>query len=394
MTTYPLPTLAAQITATGIVVPSYVDILASLQATYRGIYGSDVYLSADSQDGQMLAIFAMAINDANQMAAGVYNAFSPATAQGAGLSSVVKINGLARLSPSNSTADLTIVGVAGTEINNGLVGDGLGNQWLLPALVTVPPSGLIVVTATATAQGAILAPANTINKIMTPTLGWQTVTNVAAATPGEPVESDAALRSRQSVSTALAAQTPLDSIVAAVANLPGVTRYQPYENSTGVTDANGIPGHSISLVIEGGDAVQIATAIALKKNPGTGTYGSTTEIIIDPLGIPNQINFYRPTDVRIIVDITIKALTGYVSTTGVALVQAIVDEINALPIGEKVYLSKIYTPANLTAPLGNSYNVTAITLAAYPAAPGAADVAIAFNEAATCLAADITLTVI
>ncbi len=94
----------------GITVPAYADILTYLKDAYRTIYGADVYLEPDSQDGQLLAIFAAAINDANAMAAAVYNAFSPATAQGVGLSSVVKINGIARAVASFSTVDVLIVG--------------------------------------------------------------------------------------------------------------------------------------------------------------------------------------------------------------------------------------------------------------------------------------------
>jgi hypothetical protein len=66
MATYPLPTLSAQVTSAGISAPAYSDILLSLQASFRAIYGSDAYLEADSQDGQFLAIMAQAINDCNQ----------------------------------------------------------------------------------------------------------------------------------------------------------------------------------------------------------------------------------------------------------------------------------------------------------------------------------------
>ncbi|MGC8170052.1 baseplate J/gp47 family protein, partial [Salmonella enterica] len=75
------------------------------------------------------------------------------------------------------------------------------NIWNLPASVTIPPSGLITVTATCAAIGAVSAPAGTITTINTPTRGWQSVTNPADAVPGAEVESDAALRSRQKIST-------------------------------------------------------------------------------------------------------------------------------------------------------------------------------------------------
>lgn len=387
-------TLACTIDAFGISAPSYADILASLQDSYRSIFGSDVYLAPDSQDGQLLALFASALNDANAQTIAVYNAFSPSTAQGAGLSSVVKINGLARLVPSNSTVDLTLVGVEGTTIIGGIVADSLGNRWALPSPTVIPDTGTIIVTAACQTPGAITASSGTVTEIATPTRGWQTATNVGAATPGAPVESDATLRQRQTISTALPAQTPLQSIVSAVANLSGVRRYRPYENDTGTTDANGIPGHTICLVVEGGDSVEIATTIANKKNPGTGTFGSTSEIVIDQSGVPDVIRFQRPSAVRIDCAITIHALTGYLSTTGEALKAAAAAYVSGLQIGHPVYLSKVETAAGLgNSSAADTFNLTVIQTARHGGSLGTADLAMAFDEAASLVVGDIALTV-
>ncbi|MCR2237237.1 hypothetical protein NSX43_25050, partial [Salmonella enterica] len=90
---------------------------------YRGIYGADTYLEADSQDGQLLAVFALAIHEANSAAISVYNAFSPATAANAALSSNVKINGLVRGAATRSSVDLRIVGQGGVTIVDGVAMD-------------------------------------------------------------------------------------------------------------------------------------------------------------------------------------------------------------------------------------------------------------------------------
>jgi len=392
---YPLATLASQVTSTGISAPAYSDILASLQASFQQIFGSDAYLQPDSQDGQLLAIFADAINDCNQAAIAVYNQFSPATSQGAGLSSIVKINGLARLVPSNSTVDLTIVGQAGTIINNGVVQDDNGNKWDLPSTITIPGGGSIVVTATAEQIGSISAGIGTVTKIITPTLGWQTANNASAATPGNPVETDAALRRRQSVSTELPAQSIIGGIFGALANLTGVQQLKIFENDTGTTDGNGVPGHSISVVIEGGDAVQIATTIAQKKTPGTGTYGTTTEIIEDAIGVPVTINFYRPTQETVDVNITVKALNGYQSTTGAAIVQAVVNYINGLGIYANnglISLSAL-SAAAYNVPNNTTFNITAIAISFDPASPTATDLTVAFNQLPVTATGNINLTV-
>ena len=390
-----LTTLAPTIDANGITAPTYADVLAFLQDQYRSIYGADTYLEPDSQDGQLLGVFAKAISDVNSVAIAIYRSFSPATAQGDALSSNVKINGIARKIASYSSADLVLIGQAGRTITNGAAKDTNGVQWLLPATVTIPPSGTITVTATCASIGDVSARAGTINQIATPALGWQSVTNPADAAEGAPVEKDPVLRQRQTVSTALPSLTVLDGIIGAVANVPGVTRYVAYENDTSSTDANGIPSHSISLVVEGGDATAIANAIAAKKTPGAGTFGTTSIVVADIYGRPITISFFRPTGAPIGATVTIKALGGYTTQAGQQIQQAVSDYINGVQIGGglsgSVEWGDALTAANSVGG-GVTFKLSGLTLTG-PRGAGTPDVALLFNEAASCTPANVTLVV-
>ncbi|UIY58262.1 baseplate J/gp47 family protein [Burkholderia cepacia] len=390
-----LTTLAPTIDANGITAPTYAEAFAFLQDQFRSIYGADTYLEPDSQDGQLLGVFAKAISDVNSVAIAIYRSFSPATAQGDALSSNVKINGIAKKSASYSSADLVLIGQAGKTITNGAAKDTNGVQWMLPATVTIPPSGTITVTATCATIGDVSARAGTINQIATPVLGWQSVTNPADAAEGAPVESDAALRQRQTVSTALPSLTVLDGIVGAVANVPGVTRYVAYENDTSSTDANGIPSHSISLVVEGGDATAIANAIAAKKTPGAGTFGTTSIVVADIYGRPITISFFRPTGAPIEATVTIKALGGYTTQAGQQIQQAVSDYINGVQIGGglsgSVEWGDALTAANSVGG-GVTFKLSGLTLTG-PRGAGTPDVALLFNEAASCTPANVTLVV-
>lgn len=391
MTTFPLATLACTIDATGISAPSYPDILTSLQIRYRNIYGQDVNLDADTQDGQFLAVLASAINDTNAATIAAFNAQSPSTAQGAGLSSVVKINGLQREPSSNSTVDVLIVGVAGTIVTNGIVGDnvGLNTRWNLFPEFVIGDSGEVVITATCQTPGNVAAEPGTITTILTPTLGWQSATNPQSAFPGNPVEDDATLRQRQSVSQTQASQSPFAAALAAITNLPGVVKAAGYENPTGGVDANGVPGHSVSFVVGGGDVTQIGTTIERKKTIGTGTYGTTTVTVNDPAGVPIDIHFFvlELTDVAVVVNIN--ALDGYSNSTGVLIQQALADYISGLPIGAPVYLTKAIAIASLMqSPLNVTFDLTGLTLNGV-----AADFIIAFNKAAVTLSSDVTVVV-
>lgn len=392
----PLSTLAPTVSSTGISSPAFTDILASLQASFQTIYGADVYLGNDTQDGQLLAIFAKAIFDSNQVAVAVYNQFNPSFAVGVGLSNLVRINGIARLIASNSQVDLLIGGTVGTIITNGIAADANGNLWALPASVTIPVGGQITATATCTEVGSIAANVGTVTLINTPVLGWSTATNTSAASLGASVEDDATLRLRQAQSVSLPALTVLAATVAAVEAITGVTEVAAYENDTGDVDSNGLPAHSISLVVNGGDATAIATAIMIKKTPGCFTYGSTVLPIVDSVGVTHNIAFYVPTNYPIKIALTIKALAGYTSATGTAIKQSLVDYINnTLRIGQPVFISRLYLPAQFdgAGPYAQ-YELQTLLIAASPGTPGSADVPIPFNAQATCQLSDVALTVV
>lgn len=385
--------IKAYIDETGIHIPSYPEVLDDIKAAFRGIYGQDVYLEPDSQDGELCAVFATRIYDCYTLAASVYNSYSPATAQGVGLSSVVKTNGIRRHVASRSQVDLRLIGRAGTIIKNGVATDDAGQRWRLPASVTIPVSGEITVNATAEEIGDIRAGAGEIKNIATPARGWQAVTNPASARPGEPVEKDAGLRQRQTISTALPSLSIFDGTAGAVASLTGVSRSRGYENDTNEYDEHGIPPHSISFVVEGGDTQAIGNIIALKKGPGCGTFGTTPVETRDKYGAPCTIRFFRPTIVNVAASIRIKPLSGYLATTGISLKENVAAYLNALRIGDDILLSKLYTPINAAEPAlaQRTFDVQHLRIGIKGGALAEANLPILFNCAVSCALDDIEL---
>jgi len=392
---------APYVDATGIHAPVFDDYLSYLVNSLQLIYGADIYLENDSKDGQELGIFALVLSTQAAACVAAYNSFSPSGAQGTGLSTNVKINGMVRKAPTYSNVDVRIVGVTGTQIFDGIVSDG-SNKWNLPALVTLPDNGEITVTATADELGNVMAEPNSITTIETPTAGWQTVSNPTLAAVGQPVESDAFLRRRQQVSTALPSVVILDGIIGGIASLPGVNRIRAYENDTSVTDSNGIPPHHIAMVIEGGDDTSIATTIATKKTPGAGTYGTTAITVMDAYGVPHTIRFFRPTYVMITAIVTIHNLVGYTTQVGQAIINAVIAAINGTRIGDDVLYTRLYVPAQLVGqyakPLNlndpGTFELISVKIARGAVTPVTADIDIAYTEAAMCDTSHITLTVV
>lgn len=368
----------------GLHVPSYIDIRDDLIGKFKQIYGQDIYLENDSQDYQMISAFALKTYDTMQMLQIIYNNRSPKTAVGTALDSIVKLNGIKRKSASYSTCVLTITGDIGTIINNGIATDDAGEKWDLPATVTLSATTQKV-TAKCEKIGAIEAMPGAIKKITTPTKGWISVTNEVAAVTGEPVESTRQLRLRQSASVAIPSQNMLDGTIAGIVSVNGVNRNKVYDNDSNVTDENGIPGHSIAAVIEGGLEADIAKQIYLRKGPGGGTYGDTSVDYVNLDGLTTKIRFFRPVYVPINVNLSIKKNNGYTTATKSAIETQIKSYINNLDIGNDVTVTGVLAAVLSligSNPAQPSFSLVALVIGKQGGVQGSTDIAIAFKEVA------------
>lgn len=340
MATYPLSTLSPTISSSGISSPSYNEIYQSLIASFQQIYGADVYLAPDSQDGQLITLFAKAIDDSNQATIATWNSYRITAAQGVGLSSLVKVSGITRRGATSSTAVGTVVGTPGITITQGVVRDTQGRLWKLPDTVIIPPGGSIVETVSAIDQGPQAAAAGSINVIHNPQVGWTSFVSTTDASPGRGVETDAELRTRQARSVELPAQSIIGSIYAAAMSVLGVTRGLIMENATGLTDSNGLPPHSFSLVLEGGSAQEIAQAIWSRKPPGAQSYGTTTIMVSDPVGLQAPINFFVVEYVRVFPYLVLTTSGAYSVTYGQSAISNLTSMIRGLGFGDDVAYTK------------------------------------------------------
>lgn len=385
--------IACTVTNTGITAPTYDVILAWYQTQYRAIYGADIVLDNSTQDGQWIAIQAQAMNVCNQAMITVFNSFSPAKAQGAALSSNVKINGITRDSATNSTCDVVISGDVGTVITNGTVQDTVNrNTWNLPASVSIPEVGSITVTATCSVSGPVTGAIDTLTIIGTPTDGWTGVTNKTAAAIGHPMQTDASLRLQQAGSTMLPSVAIMDGIEGGILALQGVSDVKGYENDTDAKDANGIPANGIAMVVEGGDAKEIATVIANKKSMGVPTYGTTTETVTDSSGTQRTINFFRPKETNIYVKLTLKALANYTTTIGQSAAQGIADYLSTQDIGSMLYVTRLYKAATLAdADGGLTYDILNIEIGRSAGSVAASNLQLAFNDRPVSSVSNVTV---
>ena len=380
---------APYIDETGLHIPTYTDIRDDMIDGAKTIFGDDIYLENDSADYQLISIFAAKTYDTLQACAIAYNSRSPVTAIGSGLDAVVKINGIARKVGTNSTCDVVITGSPYTQIIAGSVADISGVVWNLPNTVVIPPSGNITVTATCSQAGPVAAAIGDINKINTPTYGWTSVTNTVQANVGTLTETDADLRKRQALSVSLPSQSMLSGTRAAIATLDNVTRLAVYENDTdsatvSVDNPYGLPAHSVTCVVEGGEADDIAEQILYHKGVGCYTNGTTSVTVEDSSGYQNTIRFYRPTYDDLEINVTLIPYAGYVSTMETMVQEAIYNYISGLEIAADVSISVLSSVAIGCNPDVNkpNFGVGSITVGDVGGTPAATDYSVDYNEVA------------
>lgn len=372
------------------------QLLAELNTETKAVFGENFNVSPESPDGQINGVISESNANLWEIANEAYDAYNPSASTGVSLSNLVQLNGITRNPATNSRVQLTITGTAFTVIPLGslISTSDIGDQFATEIELTLDVAGDGTVFASALVTGVIPALAATLTVIDTPITGWLTVNNVLDATIGQNEETDPELRSRRSQSVARDATAIIDAIFAEVAAVEGVTQVTVLENDTDSTDGNGLPPHSVHVIVVGGDDLDIATAIFLKKTLGAKAFGSTSEQVLDLQGIPHTVSFSRPTEIDIFVIVNLTTFAGYPVTGDDDIKQAIVDYANGdlivgreFSLGDNVIHSELYTPIN-TIP-GHTVDSLFIDTSASPSAT--ADIVIAIDEISNFTTANIVV---
>lgn len=299
------------------------------------------------------------------------------------------------------------------EIYNGLLS---AIATLHPTLTAVVDDGLLVITKTNYFQpstftssanvviakakkvslifskenGAISAPADSLNVIRTPVIGWDTISNVLAASEGRLTETDEELRLRFANTKFDKSTNILDALYSALNNIEGVENAAVYENDTNFTDANGLPPHSVSAIVLGGDDDTVAETIWENKPYGIQTYGNTTVNIVDSQGFTRPINFKRPTPIFIYVDLHITADPSF-PADGIDKIKGDIIQYakDNFTVGEDVVYSRLYTPINQV----DGHQIDSLKIGTSPSPVGTSNISIAYDQISQFVSANISITV-
>lgn len=337
----------AGLTPTGFDQKSLEEILTEIETEQLATIGPALNQEATSIVGQINGIFAAKLAELWEVALAVYQSAYPDGASGVPLDNVAAITGAVRLPATKSAVVLRCSGTPGTILPVGRVASAVpaGDRFASVSAAVIGGGGFVDVPFQAEQFGPIIANAGTVTAIETPVAGWASVTNILDAIVGRNVETDADFRQRRLLLLTRSGDATVDAIRADVLAVAGVTACFVYENTSLVTDVDGVPAKAFETVVIGGTNQDVGEAIFASKPAGIHTYGNTFVTVTDSQGFDHTINFTRPVQRNLELQITVDRDAATFPLDGSDQIKnALVAFVNALPIGADVIRNELFGP--------------------------------------------------
>ena len=338
-----------EINQNGFKADSFIEILTRLSTELKDIYGQDINLDQDTQDGQLLGINTTIISDLQDLALYIYNSMDTDFAEGVNLDKLLKLLARTRLPATKSTVDIKLT------VNRDViipltytVSDSNGQEWQIAREQTFS-SGMHLVTFESVDFGAVTAEANTITQQVTIIHEIDNLTNPSSAIPGRDEESDQQLRERRNKILEVNSLSTVGSILGKILTLDNVIDCVVYENDTSVYDAEkDLNAHSLWIIVKGGEVEQITESIVKDKTGGTGLKGNIEDTYIENFirknGTTREIyhtaKFDRPTEKEIYLKFNVKRRVSTQSIDTENIKNTLANKV--FNIAENVTVTELY----------------------------------------------------
>jgi uncharacterized phage protein gp47/JayE len=338
-----------EINQNGFKADSFIEILTRLSTELKDIYGQDINLDQDTQDGQLLGINTTIISDLQDLALYIYNSMDTDFAEGVNLDKLLKLLARTRLPATKSTVDIKLT------VNRDViipltytVSDSNGQEWQIAREQTFS-SGMHLVTFESVDFGAVTAEANTITQQFTIIPEIDNLTNPSSAIPGRDEESDQQLRERRNKILEVNSLSTVGSILGKILTLDNVIDCVVYENDTSVYDAEkDLNAHSLWIIVKGGEVEQITESIVKDKTGGTGLKGNIEDTYIENFirknGTTREIyhtaKFDRPTEKEIYLKFNVKRRVSTQSIDTENIKNTLANKV--FNIAENVTVTELY----------------------------------------------------
>lgn len=337
------------LTATGFYVPTFQELLSSIEDDFIQSFGDNIPLTSNSNLGILARQFAgrdRANWEQNQLV--YYSAFI-STAQGAALDYIGGNLGVARKTDKPATAQITVTTKEEFLLQAGErfeTEDGYEFTLLRDLLTTKQSDGTYKGTEWVQCEETgkdTNVPAGSITIESDPTDEVISVTNLQAAGDGQDYEDDETYRERLRMENAARPGSTHPGIRSALMNLSGVRQVDIVENPTESVDKYGNVPESFHVYVLGGNKEDIAETLVDYIAAGTTMNGKQVLNPLDATGNHREIKFDFATEKPIYVKVDINTDESWNMDDGLENVkQAVVDYISDLKMGQKVYVTKLY----------------------------------------------------
>jgi len=145
------------------------------------------------------------------------------------------------------------------------------------------------------------------------------------------------------------------------------------------------------VLARGGLATDIAQAIWKNKPLGIQAYGNTQITVLDSKGVSRVVSFSRPTAVPLYMQFTIHTDSSFPGDGVDQIKAALVSHIESLGIGEDVLYSRLFTPINS---VSGFYISDMVKIGTSPSPTTSTNIALDFDEVASLVAENISITVV
>lgn len=349
-----------QITPTGVVVPSAVDIRTGILEDTNQAFGGDLDVVTPSTPQAYLADnLTDNLMDSNAAIANLIAMVDPATSEGRFQDGIGRIYFFDRKGATSSVVQALCTGQPSLVMPAGqLAQDADGNLWISDNPATFNGLGQATIQFSCQTKGPIELGIGALTKIAQLFPGWDAITNLSPAIVGSNVESRGAFETRRQESIAKNGRGTVPAIRAEVWGVDGVIDVFAYDNFTNAAILYGatnysIKPHSIYVAVVGGADAEIAQAIWRKKDGGCDLNGNTSVLVQDKDGYSfpypeYTITFNRPTPTPVKFAVQIANSTALPSTiiqdVKNAITQTFTGENGSqrARIGGKIFASNFY----------------------------------------------------
>lgn len=300
------------LTNSGTIVPDTAETRATVEAEYRSAFGDDLDVSPETPQGVLITAETLARDGVIRNNAALANQINPNVAGGVFLDAIMALTGTRRDPAERSVVIATLTGVAGTIIPAGALAATVdGDEFSTVSPVILGDGGTATVEMQCSVFGPVTVPPGALNTIVSGILGWETVTNLAAATPGRAEQSDEQARARRRNALAIQGQSTAEAITSGLYATDNVRSLQFRENPTSSpATVDGIPltAHSVWACVDGGTDEDVAATLLRKKSAGAAWNGATVVNVTESSsGQVYAVQFDRPTVVPVLCRVTIKS---------------------------------------------------------------------------------------